>query len=214
MNRGEIHPQAVIHPTAVIEGCVHLDQGTYVGAQCALIGDIRVGRHTFIGPGTKIVGLVSIGDLVNICLNCSIRGAQRMRIGSHINIFDQVNIESGRGWHWQDESCIEDWCWINHGAVMHGAAIRTGAVVGMSACLNYGTEVGAGAIVGDGSAVPVGMRIPADAYAVGVPATLVGSTLTPTDRERIMGLDVREVIAIHGQKNIDMARDGWSNINM
>lgn len=207
-------PPAIVHPTAVIEGDVRIAAGCYIGSHVTINGTVDIGPFTFIGPGTAIVGLVSIGREVNICLNCSIRGAQPMQIGSHISIFDQVNIESGRGWHWQDESCIEDWCWINHGAVMHGAAIRSGSVVGLGATLNYGTTVGPGAIVADGSAVPVEMQIPAACLVEGVPARIVGRSLTDADRRRIMGLDIRDVIRSHGEKNIQMAAEGWPHIRM
>jgi carbonic anhydrase/acetyltransferase-like protein (isoleucine patch superfamily) len=209
-----VHPTAKVHPTAVLEGNVTVGPYSYVGSHVTLHGDITIGAYTYIGAGTAMVGIIDIGAEVNICLNCSLRGAQRLRIGSHVSIFDNVNIESGRGWHWQDESCIEDWCWINHGAVMHGAAVREGAVVGMGATLNYGSEVGRDAIIGDGAAVPVEMLIPEAALAQGVPAGIAAQTLTSADRVRIMGLDTREIIRLHGKKNIEQGHCGWQQIRM
>jgi carbonic anhydrase/acetyltransferase-like protein (isoleucine patch superfamily) len=212
--QARIDPTAIVHPTAVIEGNIRIGPYSYIGSHVTLHGDVTIDAYTHVGAGTAMVGIIDIGREVNICLNCSIRGAQGMKIGSHVSIFDNVNIESGRGWHWQDEACIEDWCWINHGAVMHGAAIREGAVVGMGATLNYNTKVGRGAIVGDGSAVPVGMVVPDGALAQGVPAQIVQRDLTDEDRVRIMGLDTREILRSHGQKNIDQGHCGWQQIRM
>jgi carbonic anhydrase/acetyltransferase-like protein (isoleucine patch superfamily) len=210
----QIDKTAVVHPTAVIEGNIRIGPYCYIGSHVTLHGDVTIDAYTYIGAGTAMVGIIDIGREVNICLNCSIRGAQRMKIGSHVSIFDNVNIESGRGWHWQDESCIEDWCWINHGAVMHGAAVREGAAIGMGATLNYGSKIGRNAIVGDGSAVAVEMIVPDNALAQGVPAQIVRRDLGDEDRVRIMGLDTRQIIRLHGQKNVEQGHCGWQQIRM
>ncbi|MHC5034218.1 MAG: gamma carbonic anhydrase family protein [Planctomycetota bacterium] len=171
----EVHETAQVHRSAILEGTV------------------TIGAYTVVGAGTVIVGEVTVGDHCNIQCNVAIRG--KNTIGNYVHIYDSVCIEQGRPAHdgsstaeVPDESVIEDYGWINHGATMHGTRVGEGAVVGLNASLNYNCRVGKGAIVADGSACPVDFVVPDNSVAEGVPARIVQLEITDDDRRRIMGL--------------------------
>ena len=184
-----IHPTSYIHPSAIIEG-----------------KNITIGKYNRIGAGTIIEGHdIVIGDFNLFFLNIAIRGGY-ITMGNYINIFDNANIESGRGKD-IDRTFIEDYCWINHGSVMHGSRIGCGAVIGMNASLNYHTSVGKGAIVMCGSACDVAAEVPDNAVFQGVPARLIQRDITDEDRITFLGLTPRKYIIGHARSNVKMAKE-------
>jgi len=62
---------------------------------------------------------------------------------------------------------------ISHGAILHGATVRRGALVGIGAIILDGAEVGRDCIIASGSVVPPGTRIPEGSLAMGIPAKVV-----------------------------------------
>ena len=122
-NKGSIHPTAEIHPTAIIEG------------------DVTIGAYSRVGAGTVLTGTITVGHHTLIHCNVAIRG--RNTIGSYVHIYDRVNIEGGRPGgvgsvtcDEPDTSLIGDYCWVNHGATMHGSQLEEGAALCINACLD------------------------------------------------------------------------------
>ena len=62
---------------------------------------------------------------------------------------------------------------VGHGAIVHGAEVGDGSLIGMHATLLDGCRVGRGCIIGAGALVPEGKVIPDGTVAVGVPARAV-----------------------------------------
>ena len=171
-----IDPTADVHPSVILEG------------------KVTIGAFTKIGAGTVITGNVTIGHHSLIQCNVTIRG--RNEIGNYTHIYDVVNIEGGRpkaplGTSTApeaEEAIIGDYCWVNHGAVMHGTHLEDEAAVGGNTFCDYGTRVRRGAILGNGSATNVGQEIPPNCLARGVPAEIVQENLTDQDRISYFGL--------------------------
>jgi phenylacetic acid degradation protein len=182
----KIHPTTYVHPSAILEGT------------------ITIGKYCRIGAGTIIDGTVTIGDYTTIFLNNAIRG-WGIKIGSYVNIFDNANIESGR--NGEEAAFIGDYCWINHGCVMHGTKVGHTAVIGMNAAMNYGCTVGDGAIVMEGSACPVNFVLPDNAVAQGVPAKIIRENITDADREELCGLVPKQWVKRHAEGNVRMAKE-------
>lgn len=171
-----IDPTALIHPSVIMEG------------------EITVGAFTQIGPGTVLIGNITIGHHTLIECNTVIRGTNR--IGNWCHIYDLVNIEGGRPGNYlggvtcevPDSSIIGDYCWINHGATMHGSQLADGAIVDINACLDYNCRIGKGSIVANGSAVHYNTVVPDNCIVEGVPARIVKENITDADRLAKMGL--------------------------
>lgn len=183
-----IDPTANVHPTAVLEGSVTIGAYTRVGAHAVLTGNVTVGHH------------------VNIQCGVVFRG--RVTIGNYTHVYDLVNIEGGRPQAplgsslapENEQTIIGDYCWVNHGATMHGTHLSNEAAVGGNTFCDYGTRVGTGAILGNGSATNVGQVIPENALAEGVPAKIVRQNLTDADRQKYFGVLPKAWAAYEGER--------------
>ncbi len=127
-----IHPEAYVHPDAVIIGRVRLGAGSSVWPGAVLRGDdgdIVIGERTSVQDGcvlhTTHVFPTVVGD------NCV--------IGHMVHL----------------EGCtIEDRCLVGNGSiVMHRVVVRTGSVVAANSVLLNGTEVPSGALAAGSPAV-------------------------------------------------------------
>lgn len=171
-----IDPTATVHPTALLEG------------------NVTVGAYSHVGAGSVLTGKVTVGHHVNIQCNVVLRG--NITIGNFTHVYDLVNIEGGRpkapiGTSTAKEAeraIVGEYCWVNHGAVMHGTYLADEAAVGGNTFCDYGTRIEKGAILGNGSATNVDQVVPANCLAQGVPAKVVKENLTEEDRHSYFGL--------------------------
>jgi carbonic anhydrase/acetyltransferase-like protein (isoleucine patch superfamily) len=176
-NKGiEIDPTAFVHPTAVLEGNVVIGAYSEVGAGCILTGNVTIGHHTWLLCGIVLRGTIAVGNYVHIYDLANIEGGRpKMPIGSSTAKEAETAV-------------IGDYCWVNHGAVMHGTHMADEASVGGNTFCDYGTKLGKGAILGNGSATNVEQVIPDNCLAEGVPAKVVRNNLTDDDRQKYFGL--------------------------
>jgi carbonic anhydrase/acetyltransferase-like protein (isoleucine patch superfamily) len=121
----DIHPDAYVHPDAVVIGDVHIGAEASVWPTAVLRGDygrIEIGARTSVQDGTVIHAVPHLPTLVgNDCV-----------IGHLAHL----------------EGCtVEDGCLIGSGSVvLHAAVVRRGALVGANAVVANGTEVPEGAM--------------------------------------------------------------------
>jgi carbonic anhydrase/acetyltransferase-like protein (isoleucine patch superfamily) len=173
----DIHLTAIVDPSVILKG------------------KVTVGAYTLIDAGTVITGDVTIGHHTLIRCNVTVRG--KVTIGNYTHIYDNACIESGRGralglpttTNTEDEyTTIGDYCWVNHGATMHGTYMGDRSAVNLNACCDYGTKLGEGAVLANGSATHSGQVIPANSFAEGVPAVVTKENITDEDRQAYFGL--------------------------
>ena len=135
----------------------------------------------FIAPSATIRGRVKIGRQSSVWFGAVVRGdTEWVEIGNRSNIQDLSVLHADPGYPCH----IGDDVTVGHAAVVHGATIEDGALIGIRAVLLNGAKVGTGAIVGAGAVVTEGMEIPAGHLAVGVPAKVIRE-LTQEDTERL-----------------------------
>ncbi len=186
-SRHNIHATADIHPSVILEG------------------EVTVGAYTKIGAGTVITGKVTIGHHTLVQCNTTIRG--RNQIGNYVHIYDNVCIEGGRPAksgsttnEAADQSIIGDYCWVNHGATMHGTQLADEAALGLNVCCDYNTRLGKGAVLANGSATHVDQVIPENSFAEGVPAVVKKRDITDADRAAYFGLVPAEWTRYTGER--------------
>jgi len=128
-------------------------ESAYVSPSAQVIGDVTIGERCYIGHGVILRG--DYGSIV---------------------IGDETAVEEGVIVHArpQDRTTIGRRVTLGHGAMVHNASIRDGAVIGMRAVVSDFSEVGAGAIVGEMCLVKNSQTIPPRKVAVGVPARIAG----------------------------------------
>jgi len=125
----------------------------YVSPTAQVIGHVTIGERCYVGHGAILrgdYGSIEIGDetAVEEAVIVHARPADWTRIGKRVT--------------------------IGHGAMIHNATIRDGAVIGMRAVVSDFSEVGEGAIIGEMGLVRNGQQVPPRKVALGVPVKIVG----------------------------------------
>lgn len=135
----------------------------------------------WLAPGSAVVGSVTIGADSSVWYNAVVRGdSDRVSIGARSNVQDGVVIHTHRG----HPAIIGDDVSIGHNAVVHGATIEDGCLIGMNATVLSGAIVGEGSLVAAGALVAKGAVIPPHSLVAGIPGRVV-RPLTDADRESV-----------------------------
>lgn len=124
----------------------------------------------FVAPGSVVLGEVRIGAQASVWFGAVMRGdAERIEIGPRTNVQDQCVLHGDPGVPCLLGADVT----IGHSAVVHGATVEDGALIGIGAIVLNGARIGRGAIVAAGSLVTEGAEIPAGMLAVGSPARVL-----------------------------------------
>jgi carbonic anhydrase/acetyltransferase-like protein (isoleucine patch superfamily) len=149
----------------------------YVAALGEAVPDIH--PEAYVAPGAVVVGQVRIGRATSIWYGSVLRGDdERIEIAEECNVQDLGCLHSDPGY----PAILEPRVSLGHRAMVHGATIETGALVGIGAIVLNGAVVGAGSLIAAGAVVPPGTRIPAGVLVAGVPGRIIRE-LTDADRD-------------------------------
>ncbi len=108
-----------------------------------------VGERVYLAETAAVIGDVVLGDDVSIWYNSVVRGdCHYIRIGARSNIQDNCAIHVTQGTH---PTILEEEVTLGHGAIVHGATVRRGALIGIRATVMDGAVVGESAFVGAGA---------------------------------------------------------------
>lgn len=159
-----IHPDAYVHPDAVI------------------IGDVRLGARCSIWPGAVLrgdEGHIAIGARTSIQDNCVLHTTPEYPtvVGDDCVVGHIVHLEG---------CTIEPWCLIGNGSiVLHRVIVRTGAIVAANAVVLNGLEVPSGAVAAGVPAVIKTGRARREDIERGVASYLARSERYRTELRRI-----------------------------
>lgn len=159
-----IHATATVHPTAVIEGNVVLEEGVRVLPHAVIVGPTTIGKHSIIGNNALVRGS-SVGEHCVVGYNTE---AKSSVLSHHVwmhstYIGDSVigeNVSFGAGTvtgnlrldEGEISSFINDQK-IPTGLNKFGTAIGNGCRVGIRVGINPGVKIGAGTFVGSGAII-------------------------------------------------------------
>ncbi|MFV0427792.1 MAG: gamma carbonic anhydrase family protein [Beutenbergiaceae bacterium] len=132
----------------------------------------------WIAPTATIIGNVRLEAGANIWYGAVLRGDEdEIRIGANSNVQDNTVMHADPGFPVRVGVAVT----IGHGAIVHGATVADGVLIGMGATLLNGSIVGEGSLVGARALVSEGVHIPQNSLVLGVP----GKVIRPTsDAER------------------------------
>jgi carbonic anhydrase/acetyltransferase-like protein (isoleucine patch superfamily) len=131
----------------------------------------QIGERVYLAPTAAVIGDVVLGDDVSVWFNSVLRGdCHSIRIGSRTNIQDNCAIHVTQGTH---PTTLEEEVTLGHGAIVHGAVVKRGALIGIRATVLDGAEVGESAFVGAGALVTPRTVVPARTLWLGSPARQV-----------------------------------------
>jgi carbonic anhydrase/acetyltransferase-like protein (isoleucine patch superfamily) len=132
----------------------------------------------WIAPGAVVVGRVTVGPAANIWYGAVLRADDdEIVVGPECNIQDLCCLHVDEG----EPIVLEQAASLGHGAMIHGAHVGAGALVGIGAIVLGKSRVGAGALVAAGTVVLPGTEVPAGVLFAGVPGRVVRE-LTDADR--------------------------------
>ena len=110
----------------------------------------RWGKNCFIAENAVLTGDCILGDDCSIWYSAVLRSdVDAIRCGNRVNVQDCACIhQTGT------MPCIlEDDVSVGHGAIVHGATVRKGALIGMNATVLDKADIGEGAIIAAGAVV-------------------------------------------------------------
>src|SRR5688500_8564328 len=131
----------------------------------------RIGARVYLAETAAVIGDVVLGDDVSVWYNSVVRGdCHFIRIGARSNVQDNCAIHVTEGTY---PTILEEEVTLGHGAIVHGAVVRKGALIGIRATVLDGAEIGESAFVGAGALVTPRTVVPPRTLWLGAPARQV-----------------------------------------
>ena len=130
----------------------------------------RTSGNAFVAPNAIVVGEVTFGELCSFWFGAVVRGdVAPIRLGRRVNVQDNAVIHCDSG----VENVIEDDVTIGHAAIVHGAQVGEGSLIGMSATVLGRSRIGKGCLIAAGAVVSPGLEVPDGQVVMGVPGKIV-----------------------------------------
>ena len=130
-----------------------------------------LGDRVYLAETAAVIGDVVLGDDVSIWYGAVVRGdCHYIRVGDRSNIQDNCVLHVTQGTH---PTILEEEVTLGHAAVVHGATVRRGALIGIRATVMDGADVGASAFIGAGALVTPRTKVSPRTLWLGSPAKMV-----------------------------------------
>lgn len=121
----------------------------------------------WLAPTSAVTGRVHVGAGASVWYGASLRGdSSEVTLGPRSNVQDNAVIHADPG---HPATVAEDVS-IGHAAVVHGATVGSGTIIGMGAVVLNGAVIGRGCLVAAGAVVLEGTVVPDGSLVAGVPA--------------------------------------------
>ena len=138
----------------------------------------QVHPEAWIAPGAVLVGAVTIGPRASVWYGSVLRADDdQIEVGAGCNIQDLCCLHVDEG----EPAILAEQVTLGHRAIVHGAHIGAGALIGIGAVVLGRARIGAGALIAAGTVIRPGQHIPPGVLAAGVPGRVVRE-LTEADR--------------------------------
>lgn len=139
-----------------------------------------IGENVYLADDVVLIGDVVVEDHASIWWGCVLRGdCGRIHVGRGSNVQDGSMLHATEG---HSTTYLAPNVTVGHHALIHGARVEEGALVGMKSVLLDLAVVGSHSIVGAGAVVPERMEIPPDTLVAGIPAK-IKKELPPENRK-------------------------------
>lgn len=124
----------------------------------------------FIAPTAAVMGEVILGEGVSVWYGAVIRAdVEKISIGNRTNIQDTAVLHADFG----SPTIIGEDVTVGHGAIVHGAIVGDGSLIGMRATVLNNAKIGKFCIIGAHALVTEGMEVPDFSMVLGTPGKIV-----------------------------------------
>jgi carbonic anhydrase/acetyltransferase-like protein (isoleucine patch superfamily) len=138
----------------------------------------RIHPEAWVAPGAVLVGSVTLGRASSVWYGSVLRADEdEIVVGAECNIQDLSCLHVDPG----EPAVLEDGVSLGHRAMVHGAYVETGALIGIGAIVLGRARIGAGSLIAAGAVIPPGTIVPAGVLVAGVPGRVIRE-LTEADR--------------------------------
>ncbi len=121
----------------------------------------KVAQNVFVAPTATLSGDVELGERASAFYGVSVRGdSAPIRVGAGTNLQDNVVLHADAGFPCTVGQSVS----VGHSAVVHGASVGDGCLVGMSATIMNGAVIGEQCLVAAGALVLEEPRFPRAAW--------------------------------------------------
>ena len=131
----------------------------------------RLGARVFIADTARVIGNVELGDDVNVWFGSVLRGdVGKITVGARSNVQDLACLHMTRN---VSNTVVGADVTIGHGAIVHGAIVGDGCLIGMGSILLDNVELGAECIVGAGAVLTANKQFAPRSLVLGNPGRVV-----------------------------------------
>ena len=131
----------------------------------------RLGARVFVADTARVIGNVELGDDVNLWFGCVLRGdVGKITVGARSNVQDLACLHMTRD---VSNVVIGADVTIGHAAIVHGASVGDGSLIGMGSILLDNVELGVECIVGAGAVLTANKRFGPRSLVLGNPGRVV-----------------------------------------
>jgi carbonic anhydrase/acetyltransferase-like protein (isoleucine patch superfamily) len=130
----------------------------------------RIHKSAFVADGVYVIGDVEIAEDASVWFNTVLRGD----INS-IHVGERTNVQDSCVFHVTEELPVHlgNDVTVGHRAIVHGARVEDGSLIGMGSIILDRAHIGKQALVAAGAVVLEGFEVPDGMLAAGVPARLL-----------------------------------------
>ncbi len=134
----------------------------------------------WVAPNAVVIGDVELKQNASVWFGAVLRGdSETIVLGENSNVQDNSVLHADPGFPLVVGKDVT----IGHMAMVHGATIGDGSLIGIGAIVLNGARIGRNCLIGAGALVTEGKEIPDDSLALGSPARVLRKI---TDAERAM----------------------------
>ncbi len=127
-------------------------------------------KPIFIAHTAAVMGQVTLGEDVSVWYGAVIRSdVEKIIIGDRTNIQDNAVLHADFGF----PTIIGNDVTVGHGAIVHGATVGDGSLIGMRATVLNNAKIGKFCIIGAHALVTEGMEVPDFSMVLGTPGKIV-----------------------------------------
>lgn len=128
------------------------------------------GKGVFIASNASVMGDVTLGDHASVWYGAVIRAdVEKIIIGRRTNIQDTAVLHADHN----EPTILSDNVTVGHGAIVHGATVGEGSLIGMRATILNRAKIGKYCIIGAHALVTEGMEVPDFSMVLGTPGKIV-----------------------------------------